>query len=236
MAVQLEWRSPALALLSVVMVLTSVLPLMAEGCRTGAECSCILHRSTRLSRLMTKQAEDLLTTYIASQGDFSDLFCKLPVNDIPRAEISGRGSLERLRNVHATLGQFQQHIAMVTEEQRNLQAPGSPLLAGLEGAQAQVTNLAASVAALLQILHPNIPTEADGSRPYDPALAAARNVFQQKIYGCAVLSRHRDFLSNVQQELKDLKVKVQECGSRTVRSLRGIDPRRVRRGVVTSGH
>ncbi|KAJ8393911.1 hypothetical protein AAFF_G00054440 [Aldrovandia affinis] len=212
MAPQLTWRSLTLALLCVVL-LRAEGSLAGGGCRARGKCSCLLHKSTHLTRLMAKQAEDLLTTYIASQGDFSDLFCKLPVSDVPRAEIVGQGTLERLRSVCATLGLFRHHVVVVTEEQENLQDPENPLLARLQGTQTYITNLAASIAAVLQTLHPNEPTEAAAPHPYAPG--HARNVFQQKIYGCAVLTGHRDFLLHVLLELKDLRANGHACMSRT---------------------
>ncbi|XP_035246228.1 IL-6 subfamily cytokine M17 [Anguilla anguilla] len=221
MALSHAWNPPALAWLSLVLVLS------AEGsqrCQVEGECACLLHKSTRLSRLMEKQAEDLRTTYMSSQGDFSEMFCKLSVKEVPRAEITGYGTLERLRSVHTTLGLFRQHIAVVTEEQKNLQDSENPLLKELLEAQDQIANLDASVRRLLQTLHPNEPPEVAGPGR-GPAPGPARNTFQQKIYGCAVLTNHRDFLSHVWQELKDLKLNGQTCVSRKGRSIRGARPR-----------
>ncbi|KAJ8261047.1 hypothetical protein COCON_G00167700 [Conger conger] len=218
MALQHAWNPPALALLSLVLVLS------AEGsvsrCWSGGECACLLHKSIPLSKLMVRQAEGLLTTYKSSQGDFSEMFCKLPVKEVPRVEITGYGTAERLRNIHATLGLFRQHITMVLEEQKNLQDWENPLLKGLQDAQTYITNLAGSVSRILQTLFPNEPPEVSES-DHSSVTSPARNIFQQKIYGCAVLTNHKDFLSHVHHELKDLKFKDQTCLSRTGRSLRG---------------
>ncbi|KAJ8346577.1 hypothetical protein SKAU_G00279780 [Synaphobranchus kaupii] len=223
MTLQHSWNPPALAVLFLL-----VLVLSAEGSQTvgrwrvGGECACLLHKSIRLSRLMAKQAQDLLSTYMSSQGDFSETFCKLPVKEVPRAEITGYGTVVRLRNIHTTLGLFLQHITVVMEEQENLQDAENPLLEVLLDAQAHITNMATSVSRILQTLQPNEPPEVAG-----PAHASspARNIFQQKIYGCAVLTNHRDFLSHVLQELKNLKFKGHTCVSRRERSFRGAEHR-----------
>lgn len=198
------------------------------------DCACLLHKSMRLSRLMEKQAEDLRTTYMSSQGDFSEMFCKLPEKEVPSTKVPDLETLEGLRNVHTTLGLFRQHIAVVMEEQENLQDSENPLLKELLEAQFQIANLVASVHRLLQTLHPNEPPEVAGPGR-GPAPGPSRNTFQQKIYGCAVLTNYRDFLSQLWQKLKDLKLKGQTCVSRKGRSLRGARERaRVR--ISLFGH
>ncbi|KAJ8286492.1 hypothetical protein GJAV_G00039820 [Gymnothorax javanicus] len=219
MALLRVWTLPALALLCLVLHAGGSQPV--RRCRGGGNCGCLLHKSIRLTRLMAKLAQDLRTTYMSSQGDFSETFCSLPLKEVPRAEITGSGTLERLRNIHTTLGLFLQHVAVVTMEQGNLQDSKSPLLKELQDAQAHLSNLAASISKLLQYLHPNDPPVVTRlERESSPA----RNTFQQKIYGCAVLTNHRDFLSHVLQELKDLKATGHTCLSRRKRSLGGVEP------------
>ncbi|XP_036386045.1 IL-6 subfamily cytokine M17 [Megalops cyprinoides] len=210
MSLQALWTSPALALLSLLLVLNTERAHTAVPCRNG-ECVCLLPKSIRLSKFMKKEADDLLKTYMDSQGDFSELFCQMPVNGVPDAEITGHGTLERLGNIYTKLGLFLKHITVVTEEQQNLQDPENPLFQLLADAKAHIGNLATNIKYILQALYPNdtIP-EAAEILPRAPS----RNVFQQKIHGCVVLLRHRDFLSHVLQELKGLWVKGHACTSR----------------------
>lgn len=136
----------------------------------------------------------------------SEFFCKVSVNDIPDPNISGLEPSERIASISTHLQAFLPHFKRVYEQQTDMQSPTSPLLAELSTISARSKNLAAAVNRFYQSLFPNLPVPEPAGGP--TTLPPPQNVFQQKVYGCAVLKTYKDFLSNVFRELRTLKNKV----------------------------
>ncbi|XP_056259742.1 IL-6 subfamily cytokine M17 [Seriola aureovittata] len=192
--------------------LLSVLLLIAvDSTRTVAasrnqQCGNSLQQTLKLTRLAQKESVDLIKTYKASQGQMSELFCKVSVNNVPDPNISGLEPSERIVSIYTHLQAFIPHFKRVYEQQTDLQLPMSPLLAELIVVSARSRNLAALMNSFYQSLFPNLPVpEPAGGAT---ALPPPQNVFQQKVYGCVVLKTYKEFLSNVSRELRNLKSKV----------------------------
>lgn len=142
----------------------------------------------------------------ASQGEMSELFCTVPVNDVPDPNISGLEPPERIASIYTNLQAFIPHLKRVYEQQTDLQPPMSGLMTELFRVWTNSQNLAAPVNSLYQSLFPNLPVPEPAGGP--TTLPPPQNVFQQKVYGCAVLKTYREFLSNVSRELKVVRSKV----------------------------
>lgn len=142
----------------------------------------------------------------ASQGEMSELLCKVSVNNIPDPNISGLEPSEKIVSIYTHLQAFIPHFKRVYEQQADLQIPTSPLLAELAGASARSRNLAALVKSFYQSLFPNQPMPEPAGGP--TTLPPPQNVFQQKVYGCVVLKTYKELLSNVSRQLRTLKNKV----------------------------
>ncbi|XP_053267905.1 IL-6 subfamily cytokine M17 isoform X2 [Pleuronectes platessa] len=194
---------------------TTLLPLLlvmaVDSTRTVAasssnqQCGNSLQQTLKLTRLAQKESVLLIKTY-AAQGEMSELFCKVSVNDVPDPNISGLEPSERIASIYTHLQAFMAHFKRVYEQQTDLQLPSSPLLGELTVVSARSRDLAALMNGFYQSLFPNLPMPEPAGGP--TMLPPPQNVFQQKVYGCAVLRTYKEFLSNVARELRTLKGKV----------------------------
>ncbi|CAN9504864.1 unnamed protein product [Ophioblennius macclurei] len=201
-----QWMETATALLSL-LLLMAVDSTKAVAAGRSQPCGSALQQALKITRLVQKESVELIKTYKASQGEMSELFCKVSVNNIPDPNISGLEPSERVASISAQLRAFFPHFKRVYEQQTDLQPPASPLLSELTAVRARSRNLAAAVQAFYKAAFPNLPAPepADGG---PTTLPPSQNVFQQKVYGCVVLKTYKEFLSNVSRELRTLKNKV----------------------------
>ena len=139
------------------------------------------------------------------------MFCKISFNNVPDPNIAGLDPSERIASIYTHLQAFFPHYRRVLEQQTDLQLPGSTLLTELVKVSDRSSALANKISCLHQSLFPNLPLPepAGGPTPLPPS----QNIFQQKVYGCVVLKRYKEFLSNVVKEMRTLKSKV--CKKRT---------------------
>lgn len=142
----------------------------------------------------------------ASQGEMSDLFCTVAANDVPDPSISGLEPSEKLASIYTHLQAFFPHFKRVYEQQTDLQPPMSKLLTELDSVRDRSRYLAVLVNIFYQSLFPNLPVPEPAGGP--TSLPPPQNVFQQKVYGCAVLQTFKEFLSNVSRELRTVKTQV----------------------------
>ncbi|KAI2664658.1 Ciliary neurotrophic factor [Labeo rohita] len=169
-------------------------------------CSQNLHRSLKLTRLMRKRTAELLKIYKVSQGDSADLICDMQMDNVPVSTVTGQTTSERILSVYTHLKEFLPHMRTVMEQQKDLNPPTNPVVEGLNGMITHVRHIALRVNCILQILQPNIPVPEPAERP--TRIPPAQNIFQQKAYGCVVLSRLQELLSQAVQEQKSLKGKL----------------------------
>ncbi|KAM7369012.1 hypothetical protein PAMP_013311 [Pampus punctatissimus] len=174
------------------------------------ECGNTLQQTLKLTRLAQKESVDLIKTYKASQGDLSELFCKVAKSDVLDPNISGMEPSERIMSIYTHLQAFFPHFKRVYEQQTDLQSPTSPLLTKLSMVSARSETLAIVIKRFYQSLFPNLPVPEPAGGP--TSLPPSQNIFQQKVYGCVVLKTYKEFLSDVFKELRTLKRKV--CRSR----------------------
>lgn len=139
----------------------------------------------------------------ASEGDFAKHFCKMQMNNVPPSSLSGQTSADRTLNIYTRLKEFQPHIKNVLKQQTDLLPPQSDFLTSLENNLQQTGHLTHKVNCILQILQPNIPIPEPAAGP--TGIPQPQNVFQQKVYGCVVLTRLNEFLLRVVHELRSLK-------------------------------
>ncbi|XP_034458491.1 IL-6 subfamily cytokine M17 isoform X2 [Hippoglossus hippoglossus] len=192
-------------------LLSLLLVMAVDSTRTVAasrsqQCGNSLQQTLKLARLAQKESVDLIKTYKAAQGEMSELFCKVSVNNVPDPNISGLEPSERIASIYTHLQTFMAHFKRVYEQQTDLQLPSSPLLAELTGVSGRSRGLAALINGFYQSLFPNLPMPEPAGGP--TTLPPPQNVFQQKVYGCVVLKTYKEFLSNVSRELRTLKGKV----------------------------
>lgn len=147
----------------------------------------------------------------ASIGDSTDLICDMQMDNVPISTISGQSIFERVSSVYTRLKEFLPHLKTVMEQQKDFEPPTNPVAEGLKHMIAHVDRIAPIVNCLLQVLQPNIPIPEPAERP--TGIPPAQNTFQQKAYGCIVLSRLQEFLSQAFHELKSLRGK--KCRRRT---------------------
>ncbi|XP_008284715.1 IL-6 subfamily cytokine M17 [Stegastes partitus] len=192
--------------------LLSLLLIMAvDSTRTVAasrnqQCGNALQQTLKLTRLVRKESTDLIKTYKASQGEMSDLFCEVSVNNIPDPNISGLDPSEKIVSIYTHLQEFIPHFTRVYEQQTDLQSPSSPLLAELISVNSRSRNLAVVVKGFYQSLFPNLPLPEPAGGP--TTLPPPQNIFQQKVYGCVVLKTYKKFLLDVSKVLNNIKGKV----------------------------
>ncbi|XP_031133809.1 IL-6 subfamily cytokine M17 [Sander lucioperca] len=192
-------------------LLSLLLVMAVDSTRTVAasrnqQCGNPLQQTLKLSRLIQKESVDLIKTYKASQGEMSELFCKVSVNNIPDPNISGMEHSERIVSIYTHLQDFLPHFNRVYDQQTDLQSSTSPLLTELNSVRAHSINLATLTNSLYQSLFPNLPVPEPAGRP--TTLPPPQNVFQQKVYGCVVLKTYKELLLNVSRELRTLKSKM----------------------------
>lgn len=147
----------------------------------------------------------------ASQGDSTDLICDMQMDNVPESTISGQTTLERILSVYTRLKEFLPHMKTVMEQQKDFNPPTNLVAEGLNNMIIHVHHTALRVNCLLQILQPNIPIPEPAERP--TGIPPAQNIFQQKAYGCIVLSRLQELLSKAVQVQKSLKGEM--CRKRT---------------------
>ncbi|CAG5867448.1 unnamed protein product [Menidia menidia] len=192
--------------------LLSLLLLMAVdstkivAASTNQQCGNAMQQSWKLTRLAHKESVDLIKTYKTSQGQMSELFCKVSVSNIPDSKISGLETSERLASIYTHLQAFFPHFKRVFEQQADLQPPTSPLLPELKRASARSRSLTFLINALYHNLFPNLPLPEPAGGP--TMLPPPQNVFQQKVYGCVVLKTYKELLSNISKDLRTLKNRV----------------------------
>ncbi|XP_038827283.1 IL-6 subfamily cytokine M17 [Salvelinus namaycush] len=211
MCPQLTISQAARTLLSLLLVAAIDSVSAAVVCRKQP-CGSSLQRSLKLTKLIHKESVDLLKTYKVSQGDMSELFCQMSINNVPDPNISGLDPSERMLSIYSHCKAFLPHLKRVTEQQTDLQPPSSSLLSKLSTAHNRTNGLANQINCIYQTLFPNLPIPpepVDGPTSVPPS----QNVFQQKVYGCVVLKRFKEFLSRVTRELRTLKSQV--CTRRT---------------------
>ncbi|GAA6087504.1 IL-6 subfamily cytokine M17 [Tachysurus ichikawai] len=185
------------------LVLLTVIELVNTTVPCNQSCTKTIHKGVKLSKFMKRNTAELLKTYQASEGDFAKQFCKMQMDNVPASSFSGQTSSDRMFNIYTRLKEFQPHIKKVLKQQTVLLPLQSPLLNSLDETLQRTGHLAQGINCILQILQPNIPI-------FEPATSPTRiplpqNVFQQKVYGCVVLTRLNEFLSRVVDELRSLK-------------------------------
>ncbi|XP_073670789.1 IL-6 subfamily cytokine M17 isoform X2 [Paramisgurnus dabryanus] len=174
-------------------------------------CSQHLHKSLKLTKFMNSTAAQLVKTYKASQGDSTDLICEIHMDNVPVSTITGQSISERMLSVYTRLKEFLPHLKTVMEQQIDLEPPTNPVAERLKDMITHVSRFSANVNCLIEFLMPNIPIPEPAERP--TGIPPALNTFQQKAYGCIVLSRLQEFFSQTFRELKSLRVK--KCRKRT---------------------
>nr|XP_020474283.1 uncharacterized protein LOC109970804 [Monopterus albus] len=200
-----QFMGPATTLLSLLLVM-AVDSTKTVAASRNQQCGNFLQPTLKLTRLIQKESVDLIKTYKASQGEMSELLCKVSVNNIPDPSISGLDPPERIVSIYTHLQAFFPHFKRVYEQQTDLQPPASPLLTELTGVSARSRSLAVLINNFYQSVFPNLPVPEPAGGP--TTLPPPQNIFQQKVYGCAVLQTYKEFLSNVSKELRTLKSKV----------------------------
>lgn len=131
--------------------------------------------------------------------------------NVPLSTISGQSISERIFSVYTHLKEFLPHLKTVMEQQKDFDPPTNPVAEGLKHMITHVDRISLIVNCLLQVLKPNIPILEPAERP--TGIPPAQNTFQQKAYGCIVLSRLEEFLSQAFHELKSLRGR--RCRRRT---------------------
>lgn len=128
------------------------------------------------------------------------------MSGIPDPNISGLEPSERIASIYTHLQAFLLHLKQVQEQQANLQPPKSQLLDQLNEVTAHSRNLLVRIKDFYYTLFPNLPLPEPAGGP--TTLPPAQNVFQQKVYGCVVLTTYKKLLLNISKERKTLKSKV----------------------------
>ncbi|KAK2819144.1 hypothetical protein Q5P01_024705 [Channa striata] len=170
------------------------------------QCMKSLQQTLKLTKLIQKESVELIKTYKASQGEILELPCTMSGSNIPDPNISGLEPSERIVSIYEHLQAFFPHFKRVYEQQTDLQLPTSPLLTELNTVHSRSRSLANLVNIIYQSTFPNRPMPEPAGGP--TTLPPPQNIFQQKVYGCAVLRTYKEFLSNVSPELKDLRRKI----------------------------
>ncbi|XP_042250243.1 IL-6 subfamily cytokine M17 [Thunnus albacares] len=200
-----QFMEPATTLLSL-LLLMAVYSTRTVAASRNQQCWNSLQQTLKQTRLIHKESVDLIKTYKDSQGDMSEFFCKVSMNDVPDSNISGMEPSERIMSIYTHLQVFFPHLKRVYEQQTDLQSSTSPLLAELTRVSSRSRYLAALLNSFYQSLFPNLPLPEPAGWP--TSLPPPQNIFQQKVYGCVVLKTYKNFLSNVSKELRSLKSKV----------------------------
>ncbi|TRY83605.1 hypothetical protein DNTS_022089 [Danionella cerebrum] len=177
----------------------------SESCK-NENCSPFLRHTRKLTKLTNKKTAELLEIYKASQGDSSDLMCDMQMDNVPEWTVTGQTRAERISCVYMLLKEFLPHLKTVMEQQKDLDPPANPVTESLGRVIIHVHHIVLRLNCLLQTLQPNIPIPEPADRP--TGIPPAQNIFQQKAYGCIILSRLQQLLSQAVIEQKSLKGKV----------------------------
>ncbi|XP_027881374.1 IL-6 subfamily cytokine M17 [Xiphophorus couchianus] len=169
-------------------------------------CSHDLHQTLKLTRFVHKDTGDLIKQYKASQGEMAELLCKASVSDIPDPNISGLEPSEKTASMYAQLQAFAPHLRRVYEQQTDLQPPKSPLLNLLNMVINRTGMLTRRINNFYHKVFPNLPLPepAGGST----TVPSPQNIFQQKVYGCVVLTTYKKLLTNMSKNMRTLRSKV----------------------------
>ncbi|CAB1320158.1 unnamed protein product [Coregonus sp. 'balchen'] len=156
------------------------------------KCRKALNKIVELSNLSDHKAGILRTTYIKINGFATDQ--QAPGMDgIPPATITGSTPKVKLQNIHNRAMLFHWHIDTVTKYMTDLLEVSDNetqiLLRLLKDSMNRLQNLSGCIEKLLQILDPNTTTMS--------IKTCSRDEYEKKIYGWAVLDRHKDFLAMV---------------------------------------
>ncbi|KAF3702047.1 hypothetical protein EXN66_Car017735 [Channa argus] len=194
-----QFMGPATTLLSLLLVMALTKSVAASRDR----CDIPLHPALKLTRHIHKETVDLIQTYKSSQGEILDLPCTVSGSNIPDPSISGLEASDRIVNIYTHLQAFFPHFKRVYAQQKDLQLPSSPVLTELNSVWIRSDSLAKLINNIYQSIFPNRPVPEPVGGP--TTLPPPQNIFQQKVYGCAVLKTYKEFLSNVSQNLRSLK-------------------------------
>ncbi|XP_061589363.1 IL-6 subfamily cytokine M17 [Cololabis saira] len=200
-----QFMESAAALLAFLLLLAVGSTRVVAASR-NPQCGNALQQTLKMTRLTQKEAVNLIKTYKTAQGERSELFCKVSVNNIPDPNISGLEPSERIASIYTHLQSFSPHFKRVYEQQTDLQPPTSLLLNELAVVSTHSRSLALLVKNFYHNYFPNVPLPEPAGGP--TTLPPPQNVFQQKIYGCGVLKAFRELLSNISRDLRTLKNKV----------------------------
>ncbi|KAI4875757.1 hypothetical protein NFI96_024271 [Prochilodus magdalenae] len=192
-------------LLTIIQVVSTTVPCI------GSKRN-IRQNGVRFARLINKNAAEIIKTYQANQGDFAEQFCKMSMDNIPASTLSGQTQFDRVLSIYTRLKEFLPHVRKVLEQQSDMQPPSSQLLKDLFQIREQISLFARNVNCIFQTLQPNFLVPEPPAWP--TRIPPAQNVFQQKVYGCVVLTRLSEFLSTALNELKSLKSKRPRSRSR----------------------
>ncbi|XP_015240602.1 PREDICTED: uncharacterized protein LOC107091287 [Cyprinodon variegatus] len=169
-------------------------------------CDSDLQKTQKLTRLIHKQTGDLIKAYKASEGEMAQLFCKASRSDIPDPNISGLEPSERMASIYTQLQAFSPHLKRVQEQQMDLQPPKSLLLDLIQKVRDYSVRLTSSINNFYHNFFPNLPLPDPAGGP--TTLPLPQNIFQQKIYGCVVLTTYKKLLNNISKDMRTLKIKV----------------------------
>ncbi|XP_032426455.1 IL-6 subfamily cytokine M17 [Xiphophorus hellerii] len=169
-------------------------------------CSHDLHQTLKLTRLVHKDTGDLIKQYKASQGEMAELLCKASVSGIPDPNISGLEPSEKTASMYAQLQAFAPHLRRVYEQQTDLQPPKSPLLNLLNMVINRTGMLTRRINNFYHKVFPNLPLPEPAGE--STTLPPPQNIFQQKVYGCVVLTTYKKLLTNMSKNMRTLRSKV----------------------------
>ena len=127
----------------------------------------------------------------------------MSMDNVPDPDISGLDPSARIQSMYSNTQIFLPHLQRVTEQQTDLQIISSPLLSKLSQACSRTSSLGSQISCIYQPFFPNSPLLEPVGVP--TPLPLSQNIFQQKVYGCVVLKRLKEFLSNATREIKALK-------------------------------
>ncbi|MED6247586.1 hypothetical protein ATANTOWER_009127 [Ataeniobius toweri] len=201
----LQQRVEKAATLLCFLLLLAVDSTKTVAASRNQECGYDLQQTLRLSRQVHKETGNLIKKYKASEGEMAELFCKASVSGIPDPNISGLEPSERIASIYTQLQVFSPHLKRVHEQQMDLQ-PKSPLLNLINIVRDQSRRLTLRINNIYRNFFPNLPLSEPAGGP--TTLPPPQNVFQQKVYGCVVLTTYRKLLTNIFKDMRTLKSKV----------------------------
>ncbi|XP_028680724.1 uncharacterized protein LOC114668882 [Erpetoichthys calabaricus] len=158
-------------------------------------------QSKKLANLLKNEAELLVRTYIEAQGEGfpqSSSECKEEVSGFPVGDITAREPPEMLQSIYVTLKNIDRHFKTILQQLSDLGFSAmDPLQMKLKEAQKRVLHLAANIKCLL--------TEPPPEVKIPPV--TTRGIYKQKKYGCTVLRKYSEFLTQVVRGLSHLTEK-----------------------------